>query len=227
MVSAPTVLRPVMRESTYTRPVRQTSLEDFLKEISGDEDEADYSDFPLLEQQLREERGGDRFLDATDRMFATHSSRYRDAYGDKRRGTSNQSGSGKKKQNSQNQGKSAGEKPAGGQKAQQPQKKAPKDGKRRQPAQTAKPQPVEQEQQAAAPVARPNQKKTGGKKKSAAKPGAPGNQPPEGRLLNVKPRKNRTYRTPPPMERSHYATQKDSTEQKSLMKPYYINKKDS
>ncbi|MCD8144836.1 MAG: DEAD/DEAH box helicase [Oscillospiraceae bacterium] len=225
--SLPTVLRPVKRERTYTRPVRQTSLKDFLKEISGDEDEADYSDFPLLEQQLREERGGDRFLDATDRMFATHSSRYRDAYGDKRRGASNQSGSGKKKQNPQNQGKSAGEKPAGGQKSQQPQKKAPKDGKRRQPAQTAKPQPVEQEQQAAAPVARPAKKKTGGKKKSAAKPGAPGNQPPEGRLLNVKPRKNRTYRTPPPMERSHYATQKDSTEQKSLMKPYYINKKDS
>ena len=47
----------------------------------------------------------------------------------------------------------------------------------------------------------------------------------QGRLLKPeKKRRRRSAPTPPPMMRSPYAHQKDSTEQKSLMKPYYITK---
>ena len=50
-------------------------------------------------------------------------------------------------------------------------------------------------------------------------------QQPQGRLLKPeKKKRRRPDRMPPAIPRSPYAHQKDSTEQKSLMKPYYITK---
>lgn len=50
-------------------------------------------------------------------------------------------------------------------------------------------------------------------------------QKPQGRLLTPeKKKRRRPDRMPPAIPRSPYAHQKDSTEQKSLMKPYYITK---
>ena len=247
--SLPLALRSSGTKRPYSRPVRLGSLDDFLKEI-GAEDEYDYSEFPLLEQRLREERTRRDYLDATDRLLSTHSSKYRDAYGG---GKNTARGQHAKKQSaSSGSGKSAS--------GSTPQKKTPRDGKKLPVSQQGK-EPVQQTPASRDPAAktakqkpavsskssvqapdtqpsanrsasdRPTQKKSG-KKQSAGKANSAGKQaqnasvpqqPNNGRLLNVKSKKNRTYKTPPPMQRSHYATQKDSTEQKSLMKPYYIS----
>ena len=237
--SLPAALRSPGTKRPYSRPVRMTSLDDFLKEI-GAEDESDYSEFPLLEQRLREERTRGDYLDATDRLLSTHSSKYRDAYGGGKTAA---------------RGRNAGKQSASGS---VPQKKTPRDGKKSSAQQQGK-EPAQQAPSSRDPAAktarqksaagpsvpasgtqppanqsasdRPTQKKSG-KKQSAGKAKTDGKQaqntsvpqqPKDGRLLNVKSKKNRTYKTPPPMQRSHYATQKDSTEQKSLMKPYYIS----
>ena len=237
--SLPAALRSSGTKRPYSRPVRMTSLDDFLKEI-GAEDESDYSEFPLLEQRLREERTRGDYLDATDRLLSTHSSKYRDAYGGGKTAA---------------RGRNAGKQSASGS---TPQKKTPRDGKKSSAQQQGK-EPAQQAPSSRDPAAktagqksaagpsvpasgtqppanqsasdRPTQKKSG-KKQSAGKAKTGGKQaqntsvpqqPKDGRLLNVKSKKNRTYKTPPPMQRSHYATQKDSTEQKSLMKPYYIS----
>jgi ATP-dependent RNA helicase RhlE len=182
--------KPEKKERTYTRPVRTGSLDDYLKDLPEDGESYDYSEFPLLAQW---EKGGqqDKFVDATERMFATHSSRYRDAQ---------EGGTAKKK------GQRKGQKQ--GQKAEQPQEKPQKGQKS---AKTGEKSP------AAKKSGKKNSQKGGQKAKTPA-------APPEGRLLQVQKKRRRRDNRPPAIQRSPRATQKDSTEQKSLMKPYYITK---
>jgi ATP-dependent RNA helicase RhlE len=185
----------------YTRPVRTGSLEDYMKNLPQDGEEYDYSEFPLLAQ--REKEGRDRFVDATDRMFATHSTHYRDAY-EAQKGKK----SGDRKQSGEKRSaKATGEKPQA-QKA-----KSTKGQKAKAPAKA--------ENQPQAP--KQNHKKgknQGGQKGKAQNPATP----PEGRLLTLQKKRRNRDRRPPAIERPLHATQKDSTEQKSLMKPYYITK---
>jgi ATP-dependent RNA helicase RhlE len=203
--------KPAKQTRTYTRPVRTGSLEDYMKNLPQDGEEYDYSEFPLLAQ--REKEGGDRFVDATDRMFATHSSRYRDAYEaqkGKKSGSGKQNGKSAGKQNSEKQSaKSGADKP-------QAQKAKSAKGQGQKAKASAKPEHQTQGQ-------KPNQKK--GRNQTSQR-GKSGNQPtpPEGRLLTVQKKRRNRDRRPPAIERPLHATQKDSTEQKSLMKPYYITK---
>ncbi len=220
------------RERTYTRPVRQTSLEDFLKEITGGEEETDYSEFAELEAKL-EQRQNRRFLDATDRLFATHSSRYRDTAPRREAPpppVAEKASTGKKKKPAtpkvEEQQAAPEKKGRNGKAAKQTPAKEPEVTAAPKGKKPAKAAPARQTVEEKAPPAAPKKR---GKKKGTPEATAtvqPETGTQEGRLLQVKAKKKgRGPKTPPPMERSPYATQKDSTEQKSLMKPYYIDKK--
>ena len=261
----PTALRSkstwAQHPSYNTHSTRLGSLDEFLKEISDEEEtedgEYDYSDFPLLEQKLREEKKDSQYLDATERMFATHSSKYRDAYdGGKKKSQKKQDASKDKKNTSGKSGRTdngtASQKKASknGEKQQSAKKNTQKqasgsgqssqkkDAKQKSGSQSRSGGNAQKGKKTAESRQKQNSgqtaKKGSGNQKSGSNSRAgkqqnsrkkSDSQAQNGQVVTVKKRKNRDYRTPPPMERSHYATQKDSTEQQSLMKPYYINDK--
>ncbi len=201
---------PAKKERPYKRPVRTGSLDDYLKDLPGDGEEYDYSEFPLLAQLSKQGKPEDRFVDATERMFATHSSKYRAAYAEEHGGRAYRS-------------RETGE---SGRKREPAARKAPAEPERKQPPKEPQ-KPSKPAAKGEAPKAKSGTgKKTGGGKPAGQQPKVKpaGEQPPQGRLLQVQKKRPRRDRRPPAMERSHYASQKDSTEQKSLMKPYYITK---
>ncbi len=201
------------KKRPYTRPVRTGNLEDFLKDLPEDDQEYDYSEFPLLAQWSKQGKPADKYVDATDRMFATHSSRYHTAYAQERGGRAYREPEKPKKQEPKKQ------------EAPVKQGKAEKKQAVKGTAQTAKPAAKGETAKPKKAAAKKNGgKKPAGQKRKAAPVQVASVQPPQGRLLQVQKKKRRRDSRPPVMERSHYATQKDSTEQKSLMKPYYITK---
>ena len=206
---------PAKKERPYTRPVRTGSLDDYLKDLPEEGEEYDYSEFPLLAAQWgKGAKSGDKFVDATDRMFATHSSKYRTAYAEEHGGRAYHSKETEEPKEKQPAKKRAAK-----------TKKQPAESKAKAPAQkeqAAKPTAQKGKPAAKAEGQKP---KSGGKKKSTGqKKEADQATSQSQRLIQVQRKRRRKDNRPPVMERSHYATQKDSTEQKSLMKPYYITK---